>query len=381
MAPHHAGHSGQHHPHDHGGDQGHDGGRGDDDHGHDHSHPHPHESRSGIFPRWLAAFLHPHGHDPAESVASAVESSAEGIRAVKVSLAALGLTAVLQLVVVGFTGSVALLADTIHNFADASTAIPLWIAFSVGRRAASRRYTYGYRRAEDLAGLFVLLMIAGSAGLAGWESIARLLSPRDVEYPAWIFLAGVLGFAGNEFVARYRIRVGRRIGSEALIADGVHARTDALTSLAVAVGSVGVFLGFEQADALVGLVISLLILVMLKDTSLAIFRRMMDAVDAGLVDRAEAVIAGVAGVQGVERVRMRWAGHRLHVDAEIAVDARLDVTSAHRIADDVHHALLHDVAGVQDVTVHVHPDHAEGDRHEATSHHRAALAHPPSRGS
>jgi cation diffusion facilitator family transporter len=374
MAPHHAEHGAQEHPHDHGRD------RGDHEHDHGHDHSHPHEARSGIVPGWLRDFFHPHGHDPAESVASAVEASAEGIRAVKISLAALGLTAVLQLVVVGFTGSVALLADTIHNFADASTAIPLWIAFSVGRRAASRRYTYGYRRAEDLAGLFVLLMIAGSAGLAGWESIARLMNPHDVGYPAWIFLAGVLGFAGNEFVARYRIRVGRRIGSEALVADGVHARTDALTSLAVAVGSIGVFFGFQQADALVGLLISLLILVMLKDTSLAIFRRMMDAVDPRLVDHAEAVIAGVAGVRGVERVRMRWVGHRLHVDAEIAVGAHLDVTSAHRIAEDVHHTLLHDVAGVQDVTVHVHPDHTEGDSHEATSHHRSALAHPPSSG-
>ena len=348
------------HPHDHG------------DHGHDH--PHPHGGRWGMAPRWLREFLHPHGHDPAESVASTLEASAEGIRAVKISLAGLGVTAVLQLMVVVFTGSVALLADTIHNFSDASTAIPLWIAFSVGRRAASQRYTYGYRRAEDLAGLFVLLMIAASAGLAGWQSVARLIRPHDVEYPAWVFLAGVLGFAGNEFVARYRIRVGRRIGSEALVADGVHARTDALTSLAVAAGATGVFLGFQQADALVGLLISLLILLMLKDTSLAIYRRIMDAVDPRLVERAEAVIGGVEGVRGVERVRMRWIGHRLHVDAEIAVDARLDVSSAHRIADAVHHALLHEVVGVEDVTVHVHPEHADGDRHEATSHHRSAVA-------
>lgn len=349
----------------------------DDDHGHSHEHghehSHSHDQRRSVG-NWLRDYFRPHGHDPVDAVDAALEGSSEGIRAVKVSLVALGVTALLQLVVVLFTGSVALLADTIHNFADASTAIPLWIAFSVGRRAASRRYTYGYRRAEDLAGLFVVVMIAASAVFAAWESIGRLLSPRPIEYAGWVLAAGVLGFIGNEFVARYRIRVGRRIGSEALVADGAHARTDALTSLAVAAGAAAVLAGYPRADALVGLLISAMILLVLKDTSLAIYRRMMDAVDPRLLDRAELVIGGVAGVAGVGPVRMRWVGHRLMIDAEIVVDRRLDVAAAHEIADDVHHELIHGVPGVEDVTVHIHPDDGTPEHHEVTHHHRSVPA-------
>jgi len=185
----------------------------------------------------------PHSHDAADSVDSALEGSVEGIRAVKISLVLLGVTAVLQLVIVIVSGSVGLLADTIHNFADASTALPLWLAFSIGRRAPTRRYTYGFGRAEDLAGVFVILMIAGSAAVAGWESLQKLLKPDPVQYLGWVAAAGLLGCLGNELVARYRIGVGKRIGSAALVADGYHARTDGLTSLAVVLGAAGVWLG------------------------------------------------------------------------------------------------------------------------------------------
>lgn len=322
-----------------------------------HSRPHAepdghdlHEHEHGLRD-FISDFLSPHSHDSAESIDPALEGSREGIHAVKMSLAALAITAALQLVVVMLSGSVALLSDTIHNFADASTALPLWVAFALGRRQPSRRYTYGYGRAEDIAGLFVLVMIGGSAMLAAWESVNRLLEPRAVQHAWWVLGAGVLGAAGNEFVARYRMRAGRRIGSAALVADGVHARTDALTSLAVAAGAIAVLAGYPRADALVGILISAMILLVLKDTSLAIYARMMDAVDPHLVMRAEQAAATVPGVQAVGRLRMRWVGHRLYVDVDIAPDNEVDAASARRIADEVRQRIGDQVAGVGDIVV------------------------------
>src|ERR1700742_3697508 len=173
----------------------------------------------------MSHVLTPHSHDAADSVDSALESSEMGIRAVKVSLVALCVTAIAQAVIVALSGSIALAADTIHNFSDALTAVPLWIAFALSRRAATRRYTYGFGKVEDLAGLFVVAMITLSAIVAGYEAIERLIHPRPIANVGWVALAGMAGFIGNEWVAVYRIRVGRVIGSAALVADGVHART------------------------------------------------------------------------------------------------------------------------------------------------------------
>lgn len=339
MTARHEGGAGDGHVHD-AGTQDHPG-----DHGHGHSH-----GTAGVR-GWLKEFLRPHGHDPADSVDAALEGSSEGIRAVKISLVALGVTAALQLVLVWISGSVALLADTVHNFADASTSIPLWIAFSLGRRAASRRYTYGYGRAEDLAGLLVILMIAASAIFAAWESFDRLLDPRTVEYPGWVLVAGVLGFAGNELVAHFRISVGRRIGSESLIADGVHARTDGLTSLAVAAGAVGVLAGFPRSDAIVGLLISALIVVMLKDAAGAVLRRAMDGVDPHLVEQVEHTVRAVPGVRALGRTRVRWIGHRVSVDAEVVLDDDLPLRASHAIADEVEHQLRHAVPALSEASV------------------------------
>lgn len=162
----------------------------------------------------------PHSHDAADSVDDTLESTAAGIRTVKISLLVLGLTALIQIVIVVMSGSVALAADTIHNFADALTAVPLWIAFALGAKPATRRYTYGFGRVEDLAGSFVVAMITMSAIIAGYEAIARLIHPQQIEHVGWVALAGLVGFIGNEWVALYRIRVGHRIGSAALIAHG-----------------------------------------------------------------------------------------------------------------------------------------------------------------
>lgn len=297
----------------------------------------------------------PHSHDAADSVDDTLESTAAGIRTVKISLLVLGLTALIQIVIVVMSGSVALAADTIHNFADALTAVPLWIAFALGTKPATRRYTYGFGRVEDLAGSFVVAMITMSAIIAGYEAIARLIHPQQIEHVGWVALAGLVGFIGNEWVALYRIRVGHRIGSAALIADGLHARTDGFTSLAVLCSAGGVALGFPLADPIVGLLITAAILAVLRTAARDVFRRLLDGVDPAMVDAAEQALAARPGVQAVRSVRMRWIGHRLHADAELDVDPALDLAQAHRIAHDAEHELTHTVPKLTTALIHAYP--------------------------
>jgi len=324
----------------------------DHDHGHDHDHDHPKGIR-GV----LMQIFAPHSHDAADSVDSALETSAVGIRAVKISLIGLGATAAVQVVIAVVSGSIALAADTIHNFSDALTAVPLWIAFALGRRAATRRYTYGFGRAEDIAGLFVIAMITLSAIIAGYEAIRRLLHPVAIEHVGWVAAASVIGFLGNEIVATYRTRIGRRIGSAALVADGLHARTDGFTSLAVLFGAGGVALGYPLADPIVGLIITAAILAMLRTAVRDIFHRLMDAVDPDLIDTAEASLAARPGVRGVHSIRMRWIGHRLHADAELDIDPDASLEDAHRIAHDAEHQLTHAIPKLSSALVHAYPAH------------------------
>lgn len=318
------------HVHTHAHDDGHV--HGDDlVHRDDHAHP------RGINGFFVGLFL-PHSHDAADSIDNALEASTQGVRALKVSLVILLATTALQALVVLISGSVALLADTVHNFSDALTAVPLWIAFILGRRMANRRYTYGYGRAEDLAGLFIVAMIALSAIVAAWQSIDRLFNPQPLQNLSWVLVAGVIGFAGNEIVAVYRIRVGRRIGSAALIADGVHARADGFTSLAVVIGTIGVLLGFPLADPIVGLLISAAIFVLLWGTLRSIGRRLMDGIEPELVDRAHSVLKNTSGVLSVEQLQMRWIGHRLQGNASIVV-ADTPLSVAEEIAYRAEHQL------------------------------------------
>ncbi len=296
--------------------------------------------------------LVPHSHDSADSVDDALESSAIGIRAVKISLAVLGVTALAQAVIVTFSGSVALAADTIHNFSDALTAVPLWIAFMLGRRAATRRYTYGFGRAEDLAGLFVVAMIALSAVIAGYEAVLRLIHPAQIDHIGWVAAAGIVGFIGNEMVAVYRIRVGRQIGSAALVADGRHARTDGFTSLAVLASAGGVAFGFPLADPIIGVLITVAVLAVLRTAARDVFRRLMDGVDPELVEFAERAVATHPGVRVVRSVRMRWIGHRLHAEADLEVDPDTTLEEADGIAHEVEHLMLHDVPKLAQARVH-----------------------------
>jgi cation diffusion facilitator family transporter len=329
----------------------------DHDHPHDHSHGehgHSHGEHGHSHPTGIKGFFYglfvPHSHDAADSIDDALEASTQGVRALKISLFVLLGTTVLQFLIFLVSGSVALLADTIHNFSDALTAVPLWIAFILGRRAATRRYTYGYGRAEDLAGLFIVAVVALSAIVAAWQSIDRLIHPESLHNLWWVAVAGLVGFVGNEAVAIYRIRVGKQIGSAALVADGVHARLDGFTSLAVVLGAVGVMLGFSLADPIVGLVISAAILVLLWGTIKSIGRRLMDGIEPELVDRAQSALERTAGVLAVTKLQLRWVGHRLQGAATIRV-ADTSVSEAELVAHDAAHLLAHELPNLDDMAI------------------------------
>jgi cation diffusion facilitator family transporter len=284
-----------------------------------HRHEELEDTRQGRPHTALARIWHaighvvrPHSHDASDKVDSALEASREGIKVLWVSLAVLGVTTIAEFAVVAATNSVALLGDALHNLAAATTAIPLGVAFLIGRRAATRRYTYGYGRAEDLAGIVIVAFIAASSVAAGYEAIDRLLHPAEVAHLWAVAAAGVIGFVGNEMVARYRIMAGRRIGSTALVADGLHARTDGFASLAVVLGAGGVALGWRWADPIVCLAITVAILLVLKDAGREIYHRLMDAVDPDIVDQAETTLRATAGVRDVGPVHLRWIEHNLH---------------------------------------------------------------------
>jgi cation diffusion facilitator family transporter len=333
----------------------------DQDHRHEHHHghehgPHGHDHATGL-KGWLHELFVPHSHDSADSIDTAMETSSQGIRAVKISLLGLGATSLFQLAIVLISGSVALLADTVHNFSDALTAVPLWIAFLLGRRAATRTYTYGFGRAEDLAGLFIVAMIALSAVVAAVESIRRFFEPQPVQNLGWVLAAGLVGFAGNELVAIYRIRVGRKIGSAALVADGIHARTDGFTSLAVVAGVIGIWLGFPLADPIVGLLISAAIAVLLWGTIRDIGRRLMDGVDPALTDRLTTVVRNHAPEGATSR--LRWSGHRLHIEVSIPLAEIPDVGGLAKIHDHLDHATRLALPNVGSVTIFTSHNRAE----------------------
>jgi cation diffusion facilitator family transporter len=343
--------------------------------GHDHDHvealnhdDQEHKHGDGWWGRQCHQIT-PHSHDSADKVDSALESSRDGLRALWISLAVLGITAGLQAVVVVFSGSVALLGDTLHNVADALTAVPLGIAFVLGRRAATRAYTYGFGRAEDLAGIAIVLVIAASSVAAAWTGINRLVHPHAMTHVGWVLVAGIIGFIGNELVARYRITVGRRIGSAALVADGLHARTDGFTSLAVVIAAGGSWLGWHWADPVVGLAITVAIAFVFKDAAREVYRRLMDRVEPELVDRAEESLRAVAGIRDVSGLRLRWIGHRMHAEAAVVVDADLSLLAAHEIAADAEHQLTHNVPRLTGATVHVDPASHPGDAHHSDLSH------------
>ena len=303
-----------------------------------------------------------HGHTHG-AVDPAVFASARGIWATKVSLVALLFTAVLQMVVVVATDSVALLADTVHNFGDAATAVPLWIAFSLARRMPTQRFSYGYGRAEDLAGLFIVVVILASGIFAGYQSITRISDPPVIDFLWAVIGAAFVGFLGNEAVALFRMKVGREIGSAALVADGYHARVDGLTSLAVVVGAIGVWLGYPLADPIVGLVITVAIFKIVASTAKSVLARLLDGVEPEVIDEVRSTSQEALGVEAVSQVRVRWLGHRLRAEVNIAVPSDITVVAGHQIAQNVQHELLHRLRYLSGATIHVDPVESSGEEH------------------
>ncbi len=345
-------------------DHRHEGGHGPMDaagrQGRDHAPGHTHEHPTGIKGFFHGLFV-PHTHDAADSIDDALEASAQGVRALKISLFMLLGTTILQFIVVLFSGSVALLADTIHNFSDALTAVPLWIAFVLARRPATRRYTYGFGRAEDLAGLFIVAVVALSAVVAGWQSVDRLINPQPLHNLWWVAAAGLVGFAGNEAVAIYRIRIGQKIGSAALVADGVHARADGFTSLAVVVGVIGVWLGFPLADPIVGLLIAAAIIILLWGTARSVGRRLMDGIEPDLLDHARSTLAATPGVKEVPALQLRWIGHRIKGNATIRI-VDMPISAGEQIARDAEHRLGHALPHLDGVSIRTTTLPGRGDR-------------------
>jgi cation diffusion facilitator family transporter len=309
-------------------------------------------------------------HDHVHGVVDpTILSSERGIWAVKWSFIGLMITAGLQVIIVFYTGSVALFADTIHNFGDAATAIPLWIAFRFAQLKPSNRFTYGYGKAEDLAGVAVVMLILFSAIVAGYESIQRLLDPQPIKYIGAIAAAAIVGFLGNELVAMFRIRVGKEIHSAALVADGYHARVDGLTSLAVLGSAVGVWLGFPLADPIVGLVITALILRIMWSVAKTVFLRMLDGVDPSVIDEIRHSVDHAEGVVGVSEVRARWIGHWLHGEVNLAVSSNLSIREAHAVANEARHMILHSVPYLSNVVIHVDPAESSGEAFHRIDEH------------
>ncbi len=329
------------------------------DHSHEHNLGHSHEHGHDH-----GAHGHTHG-----AIDPTIYTTERGIWAIKWSFVGLSITAIFQVFVVLLSGSVALLADTIHNFGDAATAVPLWIAFALARLKPTKRFTYGYGRVEDLAGITIVLIILISAVVAGYESINRLFHPQIVSHVWAIIAASIVGFIGNEAVAVFRIRVGKEIGSAALIADGYHARVDGLTSLAVLFGAIGVLLGYPLADPIIGLLITVAIARIVWDSAKAVFSRLLDGVDPEVTDEIRHAISHVPGVKDITEVRIRWLGHRLRAEVNVAVDPNLSVEEGHEIAIEVQHQLLHHLNYLSSATVHVDPTDSSGEAYHHIEEH------------
>jgi cation diffusion facilitator family transporter len=339
-----------------------------------HDDPHGHETSAG-HAHGTAGHAHEghgrHGHTHGVVDAS-IATSERGLWALKWSFVSLMTATVLQVAVVLLSHSVALLADTIHNFGDAATAIPLGIAFMFARLKPNRKFPYGYGRVEDLAGQFVVFTILVSAVVAGYESIRRLLHPQPVSHLWAVAAASVIGFLGNEGAAMIRLKVGREIDSAALTADGYHARTDGWVSLSVLFGALGVGLGFPLADPILGLIITVAILKIVRESAASVFTRMLDGVEPGMMDRIERVAAGVSQVRAVTTLRARWIGHRLQTEVHVAVPSALTVTEGHTVAKEVQRQLMEALPVLDYVTIHVDPEEEAGEEH-----HRAVVDHAP----
>src|SRR2546423_1152835 len=348
----------EHHDHD----------REHDEHGHSHDHDHEHDEHEH-------GKGHGHGHEHGK-VDADLYGNQVGLRAVQISTAGMFIVAAIQFAIAAIGGSAGLFADALHNLGDVLTTVALWIAFVLSNRAANRRYPYGYYGPEDLAGIFIVLVIIASAVAGAVESILKLTTGS---VPTQLYLsmaAALIGVAGNEILAQYKISVGKRINSVPLIADGQHSRIDGLTSLAAFIGLIGVALGFPLADPIAGLIITAVILTVVYSTTRSVLQRLLDAVDPRLIPTIVTTASEVPGVEAVNDPRARWVGHTLHVSLNIEVDPELTIANAHAIAEEVRHRLFHQVEGISEVIIHTDPAGHSEDFHQLMAHHMQEAQRP-----
>lgn len=298
------------------------------------------------------------------------EGTRSGLRAIRIAAVVLAVAATAQLIVVAIGGSAGLFAAALDNLGDVISTVALALAFMAARRAADDRYTFGYQRLEDLGGIVVVLVIWVSAGVAAYQSVRKLTGHHRPTALAVGIAVAAIGALANEIVARYKMRVGRAIGSEPLVADGRHARIDALASVAALIGLVGVRAGWRPADPVAGLAITIAIVAIAWDASRHVLARVLDAVDPEIVARIEHVTSEQPHVLGLGRVQARWAGRSLYVSLTIAVDGNLPLADAHGVAEAVHHQIIHELPGVAQVDVHIDPweAHAEQAHHDTAAH-------------
>ena len=257
----------------------------------------------------------------------------------KWSLVGLVITAVLQAGVFWLSGSVALLADLIHNIGDALTALPLGVAFMISRRQPTERFAYGFGRLEDLAGLAIVGVVLASALITAYESIERFYHPQPLSHLGALAAAALVGFVGNELVALFRMRVGRRINSAALIADGQHAMADGLVSLAVLLSAIGVSLGYPWADPVIGLVITAVLLKIVWESGQTVFTRLLDGVEPEFLEAVDHALGHVPAVQKPSALKARWLGHRLYVELDVALAPTLSLAETQSITTQVEQTL------------------------------------------
>ena len=271
------------------------------------------------------------------------------MRAILVSSLGLLATSAFELLITVLSGSVALLSDALHNLGDVFTTIGVYFGFRASRKPPTGRYTYGYGRAEDLAGIVILLAIWTSAGLAGWQSYDKLVSGRGTTHLTLGMLAAAIGIVGNQLVARYKLRVGREIKSAPLIVDARHSWLDAIASAGALVGLIGVAAGFRIADPIAGFAITLLIIHIGIDATKDVWSRLMDENDEEVAEAVRTVAQEVPGVVEVRNVRARWLGREVEARVLVRLPAAMTFGQAHDVAHRVQEAVRARVPDVREV--------------------------------
>jgi cation diffusion facilitator family transporter len=292
------------------------------------------------------------------SHSSAHYGNKDAVRAVVVSAFALGLAAVAEISASLLSGSASVLADGLHNAGDVLTSFILLVTFALVRRPATRRFSSGYGRFEDVATLLIIIVIILTAAAAAAESIAKFIYPANYSNIPLGLGAALIGVIANLGVSEYKLRVGRGIKSESLAADGIHSRIDALVSAGAFVGIGLAGLGLKIADPIVGVLITFAIVYVLAGTVRQLFYRMMDAVDPTIVDEITHAALSVSGVLQVHDVRVRWVGRELVAAMHVDCDSKATLEEAHALAIRVEDAVRHEVPAAR-LEIHMDPGTAK----------------------